>query len=271
MRSNTLSRTVWPRWWKSRRVARLPGSPLKPRSCGKQPTSGRASASTPVPELPRDAAREAYLDPKTGEAVDLEELKATIFNHVYTFFSRYYDNGDFLQRHNGEEVYLHRANADQKEHFTDYRFKSGGVIHFEPAADTEQNNVKGEKRSSSWRRTRPTSPPSPSVAPDREGADGLRDEEPAGEDHRRLPPRRTTRRPWPLEPAGERRHLLPRPQHLGLLRPQGPEGLPEDWTSPQERSNDRRLGAGAFRGPRSGRKDRRARRYRVPRPDFRRG
>jgi adenine-specific DNA-methyltransferase len=98
--------------------------------------------------------------------VDLEDLKATIFNHVYTFFSRYYDDGDFLSKRrysrrqkyavpcNGEEVYLHWANADQYyvktgEHFTDYRYKFGGVtVHFElVAADTEQNNVKGEKRS----------------------------------------------------------------------------------------------------------------------------
>jgi adenine-specific DNA-methyltransferase len=102
---------------------------------------------------------------KAGEPVDLEELKVTIFNHIYTFFGRYYDNGDFLSKrrysrrqkyavpYNGEEVYLHWANADQYyvktgEHFTDYRFKNNGVtVHFElAAADTEQNNVKGEKR-----------------------------------------------------------------------------------------------------------------------------
>jgi adenine-specific DNA-methyltransferase len=108
-----------------------------------------------------------YLDlrARAGGAVDLEDLKATIFNHVYTFFGRYYDDGDFLSKrrysrrqkyavpYNGEEVYLHWANADQYyvktgEHFTDYRYKSGGVtVRFElVAADTEQNNVKGEKR-----------------------------------------------------------------------------------------------------------------------------
>ncbi|MDP9424654.1 MAG: site-specific DNA-methyltransferase, partial [Actinomycetota bacterium] len=47
----------------------------------------------------------------------------------------------------------HWANADQYyiktgEHFNDYRYKSGGVtVRFElTAADTEQNNVKGERR-----------------------------------------------------------------------------------------------------------------------------
>lgn len=106
------------------------------------------------------------LQSHAGEPVDLEELKAAIFNHVYTFFSRYYDNGDFLSRrrysrrqkyaipYNGEEVYLHWANADQYyiktgEHFTDYRYKApdGVTVHFElSAADTEQNNVKGDRR-----------------------------------------------------------------------------------------------------------------------------
>ncbi len=62
-----------------------------------------------------------YLDlkEKAAGAVDYEQLKATIFNHLYTFFSRYYEGGDFLSRkrysrrqkyaipYNGEEVYLH--------------------------------------------------------------------------------------------------------------------------------------------------------------------
>lgn len=109
-----------------------------------------------------------YLEAQSGadEPVDRDELKATIFNHVYTFFSRYYDNGDFLSKrrysrrqkyaipYNGEEVYLHWANADQYyvktgEHFTDYRYKApdGVTVHFElESADTEQNNVKGDKR-----------------------------------------------------------------------------------------------------------------------------
>jgi len=67
-----------------------------------------------------------------------------IYNHLYTFFSRYYENGDFIPRrrysqtqrytipYNGEEVYLHWANRDQyyvksSEHFSAYRFKSQGI------------------------------------------------------------------------------------------------------------------------------------------------
>ena len=57
-----------------------------------------------------------------------------VFNHLYIFFSRYYENGDFIPRrrysqidryavpYNGEEVYLHWANRDQ------YYVKSGGVL-----------------------------------------------------------------------------------------------------------------------------------------------
>ena len=120
------------------------------------------------PDVEKYPRGQEYLElqSRAGDPVDLEDLKAQIFNHVYTFFSRYYDNGDFLSKrrysrrqkyaipYNGEEVYLHWANADQYyiktgEHFTDYRYKSkdGVTVHFKLTnADTEQNNVKGDKR-----------------------------------------------------------------------------------------------------------------------------
>lgn len=93
------------------------------------------------------------------------ELEAEIFNHLYAFFSRYYDDGDFMSLrrysrrdkyaipYNGEEVHLHWANADQYyiktgENFTDYSYKHGGwTVRFKLRnADVEQNNVKGAKR-----------------------------------------------------------------------------------------------------------------------------
>jgi adenine-specific DNA-methyltransferase len=53
-------------------------------------------------------------------------VEAAVFNHLYSFFSRYYDAGDFISKrkyserrnfyavpYNGEEVYLHWANKDQ--------------------------------------------------------------------------------------------------------------------------------------------------------------
>ena len=56
--------------------------------------------------------------------VALESLKGMVFNHVHTFFGRYYVGGDFLSKrrysrrqeyavpYNDEEVYLYGANAD---------------------------------------------------------------------------------------------------------------------------------------------------------------
>ncbi len=88
-----------------------------------------------------------------------------IFNHLYTFFSRYYEDGDFIPRrrysqteryaipYNGEEVYLHWANRDQYyvksgEHFSAYRFKSQGItVTFDLRdVDVEKDNVQGTKR-----------------------------------------------------------------------------------------------------------------------------
>ena len=93
------------------------------------------------------------------------ERADVIFNHLYTFFSRYYENGDFIPRrrysqteryaipYNGEEVYLHWANRDQyyvksSEHFSTYRFKSQDitVIFDLHNIDIEKDNVKGENR-----------------------------------------------------------------------------------------------------------------------------
>ncbi|MCS7159450.1 MAG: hypothetical protein RMJ19_03170, partial [Gemmatales bacterium] len=86
--------------------------------------------------------------------------------HLYTFFSRYWHEGDFISKrrysrkeryaipYNGEEVYLYWANHDQYyiktgEYFTDYSWKApnGVTVHFKlQQVDVEQNNIKGEKR-----------------------------------------------------------------------------------------------------------------------------
>jgi adenine-specific DNA-methyltransferase len=95
-----------------------------------------------------------------------EETEARIFNDLWRFFSRYYDDGDFLTErryssrdtkfcvpYNGEEVLLHWANRDQyyvktSERFTDYRFTAGEyTVWFRlQHAEVEQDNVKGDKR-----------------------------------------------------------------------------------------------------------------------------
>jgi len=106
------------------------------------------------------------LKTKAAGARSHEAMEATIYNHLYAFFSRYYQNGDFISKrryskrqryaipYNGEEVYLYWANHDQyyiktAEYFTDYSFKApnGVTVHFKlTAAEVEQDNVKGDKR-----------------------------------------------------------------------------------------------------------------------------
>jgi len=94
-----------------------------------------------------------------------EDLKIRVYNDLYTFFSRYYEDGDFIAKrrygrhetyaipYNGEEVVLHWATKDQYyiktgERFKNYRFTAQGyAVAFELRnATTEQNNNKGERR-----------------------------------------------------------------------------------------------------------------------------
>jgi adenine-specific DNA-methyltransferase len=91
-----------------------------------------------------------------------EEIEKQIYQDLYTFFSRYYDEGDFLTQrristrdskyaipYNGEEVMLHWANKDQYyiktgEHFADYKFEANDLdVWFKlEQAETEKDNVK---------------------------------------------------------------------------------------------------------------------------------
>ena len=95
-----------------------------------------------------------------------DAVEAAIYNHLYTFFGRYYEEGDFISKrrysrnqryaipYNGEEVYLHWANSDQyyvksDEHFRNYDWTApnGVKVQFRLRnADVEQNNVKGDRR-----------------------------------------------------------------------------------------------------------------------------
>lgn len=108
-----------------------------------------------------------YLEVKEqiGSPQSRDQRADAVFNHLYTFFSRYYEDGDFIPRrrysqteryavpYNGEEVYLHWANRDQYyvksgEHFSTYRFKSQGItVTFDLRdVDIEKDSVKGTKR-----------------------------------------------------------------------------------------------------------------------------
>ena len=118
-----------------------------------------AYRDTPLGKLYLDAQAQAADGSRAA-------VEARIYNHLYTFFSRYYQDGDFISKrryarneryaipYNGEEVHLHWANRDQyyvktAEHFYNYDWNApGGVaVQFRlKAADVEQNNVKGDRR-----------------------------------------------------------------------------------------------------------------------------
>ncbi len=89
------------------------------------------------------------------------EHENAVFSHLLAFFSRYYEQGDFISQRRykgdtyaipyaGEEVMLHWANKDQYytksgEYFSNYSFKleDGRTVHFRlAAADTAKDNRK---------------------------------------------------------------------------------------------------------------------------------
>ena len=93
-----------------------------------------------------------------------KELEKQIYNHIYAFFSRYYDRGDFISKrrygknekyaipYNGEETLLYWANNDQyyvktTESFRKFSFKIPGLkVNFRVVEAEEDNgNVKVEE------------------------------------------------------------------------------------------------------------------------------
>jgi adenine-specific DNA-methyltransferase len=101
------------------------------------------------------------------EAVDIGALESEVYDHLFSFFRRYYSEGDFLARrvykpgvyaipYEGEEVTLHWANKDQyyiktSEYLRDYAFRlrpqdsqAPMRVHFRLAdvAEGEHGNVK---------------------------------------------------------------------------------------------------------------------------------
>ena len=119
-----------------------------------------AYRDTPLGKLYLEAQAQAADGSRSRAAVE-----ADICNHLHTFFSRYYQDGDFISKrryarneryaipYNGEEVHLYWANRDQyyvktTEHFYNYDWTTpGGVaVRFRvKAADVEHNNLKGEQ------------------------------------------------------------------------------------------------------------------------------
>ena len=102
-----------------------------------------------------------------SDAVDIAALESEVYDHLYTFFRRYYSEGDFLAKrvyksgvyaipYEGEEVTLHWANKDQyyiktSEYLRDYAFRlrpddenKPMRVHFRlmDAAEGEHGSVK---------------------------------------------------------------------------------------------------------------------------------
>ena len=126
--------------------------------------------------LPSGDLREMYKDSpsakeynKKKDEIKSSEMsdqhKAEIFSHIYHFFSRYYDEGDFISQrryskqnkyaipYNGEEILLHWANKDQYyiktgEYFKNYSFRVGEYkVNFRLLdAETDQNNNRSGNR-----------------------------------------------------------------------------------------------------------------------------
>ena len=119
---------------------------------------------------PEQSPKVNALREKLVSSVDIAAVENNVYSHLHTFFSRYYDKGDFISQrryksntyaipYEGEEVKLHWANQDQyyiksSERLRNYAFTleqdDKRSVHFHLAkADTEKDNVKarnGEER-----------------------------------------------------------------------------------------------------------------------------
>lgn len=112
---------------------------------------------------PENNPKYKELKAQLQQGTDLSALESDVYSALYNFFSRYYDEGDFISKrrykegvyaipYEGEEVKLYWANQDQyyiktSENFKDYTFTAGDyTVHFLLVdATTEQNNNKEDK------------------------------------------------------------------------------------------------------------------------------
>lgn len=117
---------------------------------------------------PDESPKVMEIKKRMAASADIAALENEVYSHLTTFFSRYYDEGDFISKrrykdntyaipYNGEEVKLYWANADQyyiktSEYFKNYAFRLADhrAVHFVlKEASTEQNNNKAKKN---WER-----------------------------------------------------------------------------------------------------------------------
>lgn len=144
------------------------GSKEEIRAKMKQIEDSVAEMGMTVDALPDTAQKKQQylqLQKQLAEGADLAALETDVYSALYSFFNRYYEDGDFISKrrykegvyaipYEGEEVKLYWANQDQyyiktSENFKDYTFVFDGItVHFRLVdATTEQNNNKESKDS----------------------------------------------------------------------------------------------------------------------------
>ncbi|MBZ4669190.1 MAG: site-specific DNA-methyltransferase [Defluviitaleaceae bacterium] len=111
--------------------------------------------------LYENSAKYVAIKNELESGMDIGKIEEEVYSHLTNFFSRYYNNGDFISQrrykegvyaipYEGEEVKLYWANADQyyiktTEYFRDYTFTlpDGKRVHFKLVeASTEKDNNK---------------------------------------------------------------------------------------------------------------------------------
>lgn len=118
------------------------------------------AAGIEITASPVWAAEYEALKKKKATGTDISALETDVYSALYSFFNRYYDEGDFISKrrykegvyaipYEGEEVKLYWANQDQyyiktSENFKDYAFVAQGIsVHFRLVdATTEKDNIK---------------------------------------------------------------------------------------------------------------------------------
>ncbi len=165
---------------KSAEVEAFLAKDLLPQVTGELGEIAEPGTSTLQEELKRSFAEAKRHRPDPENSYDVKKLQAQlqatklnqqaeagVYNHLCNFFSRYYNEGDFMSQrrykghgkeayaipYNGEEIKLHWANADQyyiktTENYASYVFiivdnNKERRVRFEiAAADNEKDNIK---------------------------------------------------------------------------------------------------------------------------------
>lgn len=138
-------------------------SDIKKRMSEIESQLGNKETILSLPETMPIASEYRRLLAQLSAGFDMAALESDVYSALYSFFNRYYDEGDFISKrrykegvyalpYEGEEVKLYWANQDQyyiktSENFKDYTFNAEDItVHFRLVdATTEQNNNKEDE------------------------------------------------------------------------------------------------------------------------------